>query len=351
MIKLFQNIRKQLLNEGKTTKYFKYAIGEIVLVVIGILIALQINNWNEKKKEEEKTKLLIEQVYSAIKRDNDKLNSNIIFYNDQLKDHDILFKRSDSLSDHQLLEMLFYVETTPIYSFEADTFSNELNFESVAKNNIYLVAQIKNFLNGNEYKKILVRGKLREETILPVLLKNGISEITLAFGYGSFFEFNQFNGWFDEQELKTTRQLFNSGILKNPIKSSMQKKFGYLKVSKNIIEDGNYLMAEIKKEFPSIRLMYDNVGIIGSSLPTGYDKSVPMKLIDEYESIWEIDIELSEGTVKFRTRDSWTQDWGGKSFPKGYAQSFGQDIYISRSGRYHVEINLNKNSYEFKKLN
>jgi hypothetical protein len=51
MIKLFRNIRQNLINEGKTTKYFKYAIGEIVLVVIGILIALQINNWNEKRKE------------------------------------------------------------------------------------------------------------------------------------------------------------------------------------------------------------------------------------------------------------------------------------------------------------
>ena len=50
MIKFFRKIRQNLLSEGKTTKYFKYAIGEIVLVVIGILIALQINNWNEQKK-------------------------------------------------------------------------------------------------------------------------------------------------------------------------------------------------------------------------------------------------------------------------------------------------------------
>ncbi|MBD0832416.1 DUF6090 family protein [Aestuariibaculum sediminum] len=49
MIKFFKNFRKTLINEGKTTKYFKYAIGEIVLVVIGILIALQINNWNENR--------------------------------------------------------------------------------------------------------------------------------------------------------------------------------------------------------------------------------------------------------------------------------------------------------------
>jgi hypothetical protein len=51
MIKLFRNIRKNLLNEGKTTKYFKYAIGEIILVVIGILIALSINNWNKQNED------------------------------------------------------------------------------------------------------------------------------------------------------------------------------------------------------------------------------------------------------------------------------------------------------------
>ncbi|MBE9489470.1 MAG: hypothetical protein IMY67_04175 [Bacteroidetes bacterium] len=48
MIKFFRRIRQQLLNENKTRKYLKYAVGEIVLVVIGILIALQINNWNNQ---------------------------------------------------------------------------------------------------------------------------------------------------------------------------------------------------------------------------------------------------------------------------------------------------------------
>ncbi len=61
MIKFLRNIRKKLLQEGKITNpafakasastYLKYAIGEIVLVVIGILIALQINTWNEERKE------------------------------------------------------------------------------------------------------------------------------------------------------------------------------------------------------------------------------------------------------------------------------------------------------------
>ena len=59
MIKFFRKIRQNLLSEGKTGKYFKYAIGEIVLVVIGILIALQINNWNENRvRSNEETHIL-----------------------------------------------------------------------------------------------------------------------------------------------------------------------------------------------------------------------------------------------------------------------------------------------------
>ena len=50
MIKFFRKIRQQLMTDNKTSKYLLYAFGEIVLVVIGILIALQINNWNEHQK-------------------------------------------------------------------------------------------------------------------------------------------------------------------------------------------------------------------------------------------------------------------------------------------------------------
>ena len=49
MIKFFRNIRQKLLSENRFSKYLVYAIGEIVLVVIGILIALGINNWNQER--------------------------------------------------------------------------------------------------------------------------------------------------------------------------------------------------------------------------------------------------------------------------------------------------------------
>lgn len=65
MILLFRKIRQKLLQQSSITRYLAYAVGEILLVTIGILIALQINTWNESRKE--KNYLL--KVYAQIRQD------------------------------------------------------------------------------------------------------------------------------------------------------------------------------------------------------------------------------------------------------------------------------------------
>ncbi|WP_223033786.1 DUF6090 family protein [Hanstruepera marina] len=84
MIKFFRNIRKKLASENKAAAYSRYAIGEIVLVVIGILIALQINNWNETRKEREEEKALLQQLQSEFESNRKQLNEKIIIRNNMI---------------------------------------------------------------------------------------------------------------------------------------------------------------------------------------------------------------------------------------------------------------------------
>lgn len=67
MIKFFRKIRQKLLSENKFSKYFLYAIGEVILVVIGILIALQINNWNEQRKLKQQQKVILKALHTDFK--------------------------------------------------------------------------------------------------------------------------------------------------------------------------------------------------------------------------------------------------------------------------------------------
>ncbi|MFC3879840.1 DUF6090 family protein [Algoriphagus namhaensis] len=75
MLKFFRKIRQNLLSEGRTGKYIKYAFGEIVLVMIGILLALQVNNWNESRKNNILRKSIIDNLITDLQKDIENLHS------------------------------------------------------------------------------------------------------------------------------------------------------------------------------------------------------------------------------------------------------------------------------------
>lgn len=79
MIKFFRKIRQDLLSEGKTVRYLKYAIGEIVLVVIGILIALSINSWNDNRLLQKEEIKYYENIKRQLIEDTQFIRNNIDF--------------------------------------------------------------------------------------------------------------------------------------------------------------------------------------------------------------------------------------------------------------------------------
>ena len=119
MIKLFRKIRRNLLIENKTGKYLKYAIGEIVLVVIGILIALWINNWNQNNQLRQLENKYLKEIKSSLEFDLNDIEFNIDFNRKILKSNEIILQfanrdinYSDSLQKH-FGNLIFTTRTLP----------------------------------------------------------------------------------------------------------------------------------------------------------------------------------------------------------------------------------------------
>ena len=85
MLKIFRKIRQQLLNSGQMKKYSIYALGEIFLVVIGILIALQINNWNEENKTYQKQRSYLELIQTEMSNNLDILKKEKLRLNELIE--------------------------------------------------------------------------------------------------------------------------------------------------------------------------------------------------------------------------------------------------------------------------
>ncbi|WP_053970354.1 DUF6090 family protein [Mangrovimonas sp. ST2L15] len=146
MIKFFRKIRQNLLSEGKTGKYFKYAFGEIVLVVIGILIALSLNNWNEKRKSNNLLKIYEANIITELNQDLFDLNkadslvdvrmksidNYFEYYNSESANMDTLVKKRNS---SQLFFVLFQTNT---FSLEDLITSGNLQLFTLEEKNSFL---------------------------------------------------------------------------------------------------------------------------------------------------------------------------------------------------------------------
>jgi|TARA_R110002110_G_scaffold414041_2_gene642822 hypothetical protein len=146
MIKFFRKIRQRLLSENKFSKYLIYAIGEVLLVVIGILIALQINNWNENKKQIKKEEKLLQQFKN-------ELNEDLFILNEITTSNKFVIKSCNELIKH-LENNMPYNDSLSLY-FDRWASPNVLEF------------------NGSTYQNLTTTGPelIRNEHLRKSILK------------------------------------------------------------------------------------------------------------------------------------------------------------------------------------
>jgi hypothetical protein len=174
MIKFFRKIRYDLMEKNKTGKYFKYAIGEIVLVVIGILIALSINNWNQERIAKIK-------AYSYLYQINKDLSLDLEYYDSMIKAASIMSEiyddalksnmENDSLTTYvgQIITVNYDpVEFGPSYISFVNTGDIELieEKELLTKLQYYYNSTTTSLNNSTEYQRTFnihnIEGRLIE---------------------------------------------------------------------------------------------------------------------------------------------------------------------------------------------
>ena len=163
MIKLFRKIRQNLIMENKTSKYFKYAIGEILLVVIGILIALQLNTWNQDRQDRVQEQQVLTQLLIEYEKNLVQLKQKIFIRNEIIssslkllnyKNDETAIILADSFNLH-----LGRMITRP-------TFDPELGVttELTSSGKLYLITNASLRTNITSFPSFL--GELREEEMV-----------------------------------------------------------------------------------------------------------------------------------------------------------------------------------------
>lgn len=167
MIKFFRKIRQHLLTENKFSKYVLYASGEIILVVIGILIALSINNWNESRKLDSSEKEFITSVKEDLIKDKEYIKLVIALIEPRINAYKVLRdNESDLFRIHKnsldsIFQIYFNSQRTfyPISgSYQSAVSGNQLN----SYRNKNLVQEIIKLYNST-YSRLIENGQFLDE--------------------------------------------------------------------------------------------------------------------------------------------------------------------------------------------
>jgi hypothetical protein len=181
MIKFFRKIRQKLLSDNKFSKYLIYAVGEIVLVVIGILIALQINNWNEKRKSREAVKIAIEGLIADLKKDTLQLRIDLGYIdNDFNRINDFRSRLSHPLATIDSVRHIARYEYSPFFdpsnNLNRNTITSLLStgriddFEQDLKNKIltYNTEQLKSLRTMDQNISIYLNNQAKYSDLVSV---------------------------------------------------------------------------------------------------------------------------------------------------------------------------------------
>ncbi|WP_445386481.1 DUF6090 family protein [Robiginitalea sp. IMCC44478] len=177
MFRFFRQLRQKFLAENRFSRYFLYAVGEILLVVIGILIALQVNNWNEGRKDRVLEKEVLFALKQTLENDVTILEDRVNYFNGALESGEIIMEvlesklpYNDSLGVHFSRAVNGYggadvISTVGYEALKSSGFSLILN--KVLKNDILqlfettyriLISVDNTFVGFNPYYKEVVGG-------------------------------------------------------------------------------------------------------------------------------------------------------------------------------------------------
>jgi len=356
MLNIFRRIRGKAADQGKTGRYLRYAFGEILLIVIGIIIALQLQNWNEKRKQEVLFTSNLEQIYNSLKNEIEMFDGTM----EQLEGHihaiDYIFAIHDSITlnkipsteKQRLIAGLFWV-TTPskIPSYESKYLASDLGYDPENTTQREITKQISYYAEKLDFSEPLV-----DDTSFSMLKAYGLA-------FPQIDQKNVIDGfqndstYYTAEDFKKLERLLASDAFLPSLKTLKSGNIYQYMTYNKWKSDAESLMKMIRNYYPEVKLLYQDVGIIGTSLD-GFDdvggESYPMIETDFERSIWETELYLKEGKVKFRCRNSWSQNWGGQDFPKGAAVSEGSNIEVPKAGTYRIILNLTENTYEFQAL-
>ena len=244
MIKFFRKIRQKLLSENKFSKYLIYAIGEIFLVVIGILIALYVNNWNQKKADIRKEKALFEQFIFDLEKEGLKIKENLNLSKEKGKIAQYYFNKANNIESSidtiNLNNFTAGIRIPISFKSKNQKFVDQINDKDLYNILIEYMYVEESYLDGLTWTNGFIRNKARN-----YLGTNKAFNLNAVFGEKPIKEVFSESGLMHDTE--KFQKLYIDGEFENILFTSRMQSYTNINAASMLLEKNKNLIKERKK--------------------------------------------------------------------------------------------------------
>lgn len=348
MILFFRKLRQRFLAQSQVTRYLAYAIGEIVLVVVGILIALQVNNWNEDRQKQIRFEFGLKQLYSRILSDHLQTPGIEDEVRYQLALIDTLILWPESLEPERIPGILQVLdELAPRANSDEELFLPYLDFNPADSLQATIAQNLRRYYTNQRYfddgaallgLNEVMKNHLRNHHIPLRHIGQGTS-------YRAYIDAAT-EGFYSEQNLIKARELIRSEAFLADLKTLWEWRKELL-VHIDVVQNSNRQFLDyLRSHFSELPDNVEYIELVGSATPSkGWAVGYPMQAHSDKHVVWGIEMELTDGFIKFRSDSNWTLDWGRGELNPDRLVLKGADIPV-KAGNYRITIDLEEGTYQ-----
>ena len=316
-------------------KYRKHLF-EVLVIFASVMMAFIAEDWREQRQDLQDFNLIIDEIEANVRLDIYEIEIDIRKTREQIHSLNRLIYEGANLPSDSLNIFMRNIMVThwPQYNTTGiDQLKNSKNEGSKPKRLMRAIYDYYLYINWQVDITPSFFGT-QIEKLREYLISEGLSPAGAGLDYAPVI--------LPESDIVAYRKALSNEEFIVRLKHLQNNRIHELEIFEYMWEKGSLLLELFTPDFS-----YESIGIIGTATENGWDADIRMENVAK--DLWEIELSLKDGVVKFMANGSWAHNWGGRDFPDGIGHRNGPNIAVSE-GRYIITFEEHSELYSFTKL-
>ena len=348
MIRLFSKLRRINLKSRNFLRYMQYAIGEIILIIIGIMIALYLDDVSKDQDRKKAFDIALSQIYTNLQMEKGWYQFIHASYENQSRIARLELKGEYEITPGSEPMIVGFMNSLALgdLNLADETILSALHNNITSPEETVLVNKISShYLVWKDWDNVINKYKI---SFFDDLLEKYNSPFIENYVIFSEWQFGG-NRQYLPLEIEKARNVRADENYRSKVLSVINRNKDLLGRYDWKISSIQAIIDVIRTYNPEIPLTFKAIGIYGSASPEGWEHLVPMQLTNPGKAIWKKRLALKNGEFRIRDGNSALVNWAGTHALDGMLLYNGKNIPVEE-GYYEIEINLTDLTYTLTKL-